>query len=370
MSRPLIDSNAWAELFNKFKAQNPNLADHTADQFKPYKLEAGQNGRNTRIRVVAYGNLAITGNLAIDYDRLDPTAALAKFGPVTKVPTVRYFGNVGDMVTTTQLLDKMNIALGTNLSMSGDYPDLVDSSFTLPAKNASSNINLLTHPGAGVPPFSLRFKGNANVPLKLANMGKVVSDSLVGRSLNPWRKTDNTLAWDLYPRNMASLSVSSDLILKNMDWSDLFGTEALLAAAFDPTPTYSNGTVVLYKFKPEILAIINKRLNAFGLPSITSTRNVLYPYTNLATVGVNTYLNYASTTSASARTFTRTDGFYIFDGTNASKIALPAQANSAFTYVLKVYPKDWSGTVCAESLAGYTTGNSASRPMLFHFNAL
>lgn len=307
MIRPLNDPDAWNELFEKFKAQLPGLHNFSSRDFRPYKIEAGQNGRNTRIYLVANASTGISGKIAIDYDRLSPVNILTKFGSVSKIPTLRYFGAPGTILSTSVLLDKINNLLGTNLSMTGDYPDLANSNFTLPAKNASVDISLLTHAGSSVPPFSTRLIGNTSLPMKLANLGQKVSDILITRGINPLKNSSNQLNWKVYPKDLSALSISSDMILRNIDWTDLFGTESLLQSSL---VYYTSGGGLsgnnLYSFKPAILALINQRLNSYGLPSITSLRNVLVSTELLASQSMpSANLNYALPGSM-GRTMTHT----------------------------------------------------------------
>lgn len=372
MTRPLNNSNAWDEIYTHLKVQNPMLESLPADTLRPYKLVANASGKNTTLFLVAKQSAGISGTMSVSYDRIDPATFFTKFGAVNKIPNIYHFEAQGTAVAHSALLPKINNVLGVNLTMSGDYQDLVDGTVTMPAKDASTLVSVGTN-NTTAANFPLRLIGGKSVQFNLVNRGKKVSDRMTIRTANPYVKADrDTLQWDIYPKKLSAVQVSQDLLLRNLDFTDLFGTERMLADSLEYHSTAGEANVVFYAFKPAVLAEINARLTSVGIAPIVAGKNVMFPWSGMSSYPMpNQWLNYASP-SESCRTIAAIKAPFLtmIPGYYSSINIIPPQCNPAFGFVLKVYPSGWLYGTLSENVTMYTDGPPSQRFMLLHFNRL
>lgn len=363
MQLPLINPDPWAEIREMLIAANPKMDLNSA---KPFRIVAG-TGRNTRLFLVGNAVLGLAGKVYIEYDRLNPAAIFSKFGDLTKHRPIRLNGLPGTAMKISDILTQINALLGVNLKMDGDYRDIVDGGFTLPAKNAVITLDIIPYVSpTGELPLNLRIAPNTKLSLNLMNGGSQIK--LADKGLNPFVKADKTLNWTLAPRQISDLSMSRDLALYNLDFSDLFGSNGLLTNCCEPTPVTLQGYYQFgYRFRPDVLGAINAKLERVGITPLTPNRvHFVYTYAtpNIQLTGDHVY--------GQGRTWAYTSSYMVSTpgGSVASRVP-PRHINKKFSRVFKVLPNGWpAGLAYDDSSPSFDTLPESQRLLYLHYDPL
>lgn len=362
MKIPLTDVNPWVEISAMLAEANPTL---DISKVKPYRMAAGA-GRNTRLFLVGNSATGVAGKLYIEYDRLNPASVFSKFGDLTKNRPVRLYGLPGTVMKVSDVLRQINDLLGVELTMTGQFRDLAEANFTLPAKNTPIVLDILPYVSpAGDPPLNLRLMPTAKLSLNLSNGGAELKGLTKG--LNPYVKSDGNINWLLGDRPLSDMSLSRDLALYNLDFSDTFGTTGLM------NDCYKRSTVSLpgyyqygYTFTDPVVDEINLKLALVGVPPLIKGRvHFIFDNTfNLDIVG-----NYVK---GQGRAWTYTNSYMVNNAAGSVAIReAPANVNKNFSHVFKILPSNWPvNTSYADDLVSSDKLPESKRIMYFHFNTL
>lgn len=363
MKLPLTNVNPWDEVAHMLVEANPGL---DFSKVRPYRLIAG-TGRNTRLFLVGSSSAGVAGKLFIEYDRLNPAMVFSKFGDLTKNRPVRLYGLPGTVIKVSDILRQINDLLGIQLTMTGDYRDIVDGNFTLPAKNVMFTLDIIPFVSAtGDLPINLRIAPSTKLPLNITNGGAILKD--LNKGLNPFVRADGNINWILADRPVTDLSKSRDLALYNLDFSDLFGTTGLLNGCYKPTNVSLPGYYQFgYTFKDSVVDQINAKLALVNLPPLVKDKvHFVYTYGtgNIAITGDHQY--------GQGRTWAYTNSFMVNNAAGSVGIrATPPNINKNFSRVFKVFPPTWPvGTSYNDDLASVDKLPEAQRMMYFHYDPL
>lgn len=363
MKVPLTNIDPWAEVSQMLAEANPAL---DISAVRPYRMTAGV-GRNTRLHLVGNAAVGLAGKLYIDYDRLNPANVFSKFGDLSKHRPIRLYGLPGTAMKVSGILRQINDLLGINLTMIGDYRDIIDSNFTLPAKNAPFVLEISPYVSAnGELPINLRLAPATKLTLNLTNGGVELKG--LNRGLNPFVKTDGNFNWILADRPVNDLTKSRDLALYNLDFSDIFGTNGLLNGCAQPTPIQLPGYYQYgYKFKDTVVDMINAKLDRVGVaPLVKGRTHFVYAYGSLGLALSGDH------TVGQGRTWAYTNSYMVNNAAGSIGIrATPPNINKNFSRVFKVLPTSWTeGTSYNDDLVSVDKLPEAQRLMYFHYDPL
>lgn len=363
MKIPLTNVDPWAEIAQMLVEANPGL---DFSKVRPYRLIAG-TGRNTRLFIVGSSAAGLAGKLYVEYDRLNPANVFSKFGDLTKHRPIRLYGLPGTAMKVSDILRQINDLLGIKLTMTGDFRDIADSNFTLPAKGATIVIDVQPYVSAsGELPVNLRLAPATKLTLNLTNGGAILKD--LNKGLNPFVKADGNINWLLMDRPVTDMTKSRDLALYNLDFSDIFGTTGLLNSCYKPTNVALPGYYQYgYTFKDTVVDQINTKLATAGLaPLIKDKVHFVYTYNvgNIALTGDHQY--------GQGRTWAYTNSYMVNNAAGSVGIrATPPNINKNFSRVFKVFPPTWpAGTSYNDDLVSVDKLPEAQRMMYFHYDPL
>lgn len=379
--RAINKTDPWAEVLQLLCSQL-GITQLTPSMLKPYKIAAGTN-RNTKLSLAAVSESGLGGHIQIEYSRLELNRLLNKYGSVNKVPALNIFGTAGVSVTVASILDQLNTRFDLHLTMTGEFPDLEPQSFIMPAKGAYIDVALTPKaPGSGgTPPFSLRLYAVNPGVVRIYNTGTRISDRVLARNTNPLKRSDGNLNWILDNRPVNSAVVSPEVLLYNLDFSDIFGIGApggiLADRAFRPIHTF-----LTYTFTDQILAACNAKLASVGLPLLKSTQPQIKSLATLANwnlyTAVGTTANLIGDTTNGYNSRACINGvskaYYAayYDMYGMANQPKPKQVNpTAFSHVFRVLRPDLTDTqirYCSDIPDSITAGENYF--WYFHYNIL
>ena len=263
---PLKYAAPKEELYSKLKGEYPSLP----DDYNCLTFISNEVGtdKNAKIKFVMDSTFGISGSISIEIDLLEMNKYINDFIGVNKVPKIYVNMVPGSTIKLSDILPIINKVLGTNLTMSGNYPDIVEHSFVVPEKGQSVAVSLVGGVGSGGAGFSLRVASINAGSLLLQNRGSVFTDSVVSRGLNPYVATDDSLVWTLDKQLVGSPATSPFLALYGADFSDVFGfdqTQNMVDTSY--FYTYGNFCNIL-GLTDYFREKINAKFASLGLPAI------------------------------------------------------------------------------------------------------
>lgn len=379
--RAINQVDPWTEVLQLLCSQL-GISQLTATDLKPYKITAGTN-RNTKLSLVAGEGSGLGGHIQIEYSRLELSKLLNKYGSVNKVPALNVFGTAGASATITSILDQLNTRFNLKLTMTGEFPDLEPQSFIMPVKGAYIDVSLTPKlPGSGgTPPFSLRLATTNPGTVRIYNSGTRISDRVLQRNTNPLKRSDGNLNWVLDPRPVNSAVASPEVLLYNLDFSDIFGVGApggiLADRSYKPI-----GTVTTHIFTEQVLAACNAKLAAVGLPLLKNTQPQIKTLATLANwnlyTAVGTTANLIGDTANGYNSRACINGvakpYYAayYDMYGLANQPKPKQVNPAvFSHVFRVLRPDLTDAqiqYCSDVPDSIIAGNNYF--WYFHYNIL
>lgn len=359
MKVPLTNVEPLAEIMAMLKEANPNLDTSTVSA---YKMTAGTT-RNTTLYLLGSSAAGIAGRLTIDYDRLNPAAAFSKFGDLTKHRPLRLYGIPGSTIKISDVLDQINELLGIKLTMTGQFRDIIDNTFVLPAKNSSIVVEILPYVSAsGQLPLNLRIMPTTKLSLNVVSGGS----RLVGlnKGLNPFVKADRTINWSLSPKPITDMTASRDLLLYQQDFTEFFGNTALIRSC-----TNGAAGVVLqrglfgYTFNDALVDKLNVIFNKLGVtPLVKGQIHFAHKLSSTSLLDVT-----GTAGNGRGPVWAAKGGFIT---TSEYTRADPPNFNPAFSRVFKVIPPGYAAGKAPDDAATLDTLPETERLIYLNFNIL
>lgn len=352
MGLALDGSNAWEEVFSLFKKQTPKLANANYTDYNPALIKQDPNNPSRVLLVITSKNPAVVkGSIVVSYERADLVKLFNKFADDSKIPIISLSLNPGTSYKLSEFIDVLNATLGTALTVKGSsgYYDIVDATFTAPAKGGTINVSVATDaiPSDGAfAAMPLRVSNASTGQVKIANRGVTVDKLATVRSINPFVRADGNLNAGTEPISVANPTASVLLRLYNMDFSELFGTVALFNSRFRKVPGNSRNGVA--QLMPETIKLINEKFALEGVPLIDENR----PTTSVDIVPSDTYVPWAIETMTlttyydqyrktymglTAAPFLGMNGYGTPNAGDRGGVA-PAHINKAFKYYVRLAP--------------------------------
>lgn len=279
MGLALDGNNAWEEVFSLFKKQIPKLANANYTDYNPALIKQDPNNPSRVLLVITSKNPAVVkGSIVVSYERADLAKLFNKFANASKIPIISLSLNPGTSYKLSEFIDVLNATLGTALKLKGSsgYYDIVDATFTAPAKGGTVNVSVATDaiPSDGAfNAMPLRVSNARAGQVKIANRGVTVGKLATVRSINPFVRDDGNLNAGTEPISVANPTASILLRLYNMDFSELFGTVALFNSRFRTVP---NNNYYPAQLTPEAVKLINEKFALEGIPLIPENRPANY----------------------------------------------------------------------------------------------
>lgn len=215
-------------------------------------------------------------------------------------------------------------------------------------------------------PINLRLAPATKLTLNLTNGGVALKG--LNKDLNPFVKADGNFNWILADRPVNDLTMSRDLALYNLDFSDIFGTNGLLNGCAQTGPIALPGYLQYgYKFKDTVVDMINAKLDLVGIaPLVKGRTHFVYVYGSLTLALSGGY------TVGQGRTWAYTNSFMVNNAAGSTNIrATPPNINKNFSRVFKVLPTSWTeGTSYNDDLASIDKLPEAQRIMYLHYDPL
>lgn len=207
------------------------------------------------------------GNMKIRLNRMDLSKALNKFGVVSKVPSVKIFGIYNEAKTVYNYISQINSALGITLATTGDYRDIDDATFNVPAKGSKVEVSVTPNAGTA-PPFSLQLLPGTPFKLNMLNMGFLLSSAAVARNMNPFIKSNGNVNWSLATSSPVATPLKDKAIqMFNDDFTDLFTTYPPTSMV---TVTAAASNTMNFTLQAAFKTALNARLAAIGVPLVNS----------------------------------------------------------------------------------------------------
>ena len=320
---------------------NKDFPDIDTSVFDVSLVKVSTGTGNTELLLVGDAAKGIAGSLKVNINRLDPKTLFNKFGQIQKNHTLRLTAMAGATVKLYDIIAHLNNLLGTKLTVSGNYPDVADQSIIVPAKGQKITINIGSVQSAnGDIPVSLRIAPGKTFAIDVLNQGSGIVTSMVNRNMNPFVSTVGDLVWSLEKMPVASAVASTNLLLRSLDFTSIFGTLGKRVAAFDVASQglltqQGSSSYYTYKFTAVVRDKVNTILASAGIPPQTELRVARY-----AGHTIPQALNLAAYMDA-ARSCTRTSAFWgvtTLDASYAKRTLLPVAVNPEFSAVMKLYP--------------------------------
>lgn len=351
MRLALDGNNAWEEVFSLFKKQNPELANASYMDYNPALIKQDpSNPSRVLLSITSKNPAVVKGSIVVSYERADLAKLFNNFADDSKLPEISLNLNPGTSYKLSQFIDVLNTVLGTALAVKGSsgYYDIVDATFTAPAKGGTINVSVATDaiPSDGAfAAMPLRVSNASTGQVKIVNRGVTIDKAAPTRNINPFVRADGNLNAGTEPISIANPTASILLRLYTMDFSELFGTMALFNSRFrDATSNnYRPGQLT-----PEAVKLINEKFALEGIPLIPENRPATYidivPSSNyinwpIESMGLTSYQDqnrksYMGLTSAP---------FLGMNGYSAPKVGdrggvAPAHINKAFKYYVRLTP--------------------------------
>lgn len=359
MKVPLTNTDPWAEVAQMLIEANPGL---DFSKIRPYKIAAG-TGRNTRLFLVGSSAAGVAGKLYVEYDRLNASGLFSKFGDLTKHRPMRLYGLPGTTVKISDILRQLNDMLGVQLTMTGDFRDIAEGSFVMPAKSTSIVIDILPHVSAsGDLPVNLRMAPATKLSLNVVNGGAILKD--LNKALNPFVKSNGNINWALADRPLDTPTPARDLILYNRDFSEFFGNTGLIRnVGINANPVVLPGSQYGYSFRDDIVDQLNTIFATLGLPPFVKRAvHFVHKAATLANIDV-------SGTVTQGRGWVWTESARFITVSEYDR-ALPANINPAFARIFKVIPPSYPANTTIDDLPINDNKPESQRFMYLHFNLL
>ena len=364
---PLKYTTPEEELYSKLKGEYPSLP----DDYKCLTFISNEVGtdKNAKIKFVVDSTYGITGSISIEIDLLEMNKYINDFIGVNKVPKIYVNMVPGSTIKLSDILPIINKVLGTNLTMSGKYPDIVEHSFVVPEKGQSVAVSLVGGVGSGGAGFSLRLASVNGGSLLLQNRGSVFTDSVITRSLNPYIATDGSVVWTLDKQLVGSPATSPFLALYDADFSDVFGfdqtQDVVDTSYFYEYNNFSNILGLTDYFREKI----NAKFASLGLPAMPAGKAAYK--TRTAISSANKYLKDADNVSAyTHRSLTASPRAVGPDGTPGGTIhaTIKPRINTKYTYMI-AFINPWK-TYTNAQLAALTNASDkyADDFIYLHYN--
>lgn len=275
MSLALTEKDAWAEVFKFISVENPVMGTDSS-KWRPVKIEKHATDE-TLLKVVVASNdpSTVTGHLTIEYAAADLGKYINNFGELTRVPQVFFFGDVGKNYKLSDVIDIVNNVTGLELSMSGQFVDVEDQTFVAPAKGGTVTLTISPKaiPAGGSSYFPMRLIGTKKAVISIDNRGSKIASVMPNRSINPFVDQNNELIWQGERQNVSAPTFSYLPGLINLDFTDIFGTPALLNGAISGAGQ-AISSVYAMRFTDGARALINAKLASVGIPPIDRTVGV------------------------------------------------------------------------------------------------
>ena len=367
---PLKYTTPEEELYSKLKGEYPSLPDD--HKCLTFISNGVGTDKNAKIKFVVDSTYGITGSISIEIDLLEMNKYINDFIGVNKVPKIYVNMVPGSTIKLSDILPIINKVLGTNLTMSGKYPDIVEHSFVVPEKGQSVAVSLVGGVGSGGAGFSLRLASVNGGSLLLQNRGSVFTDSVITRSLNPYIATDGSVVWTLDKQLVGSPATSPFLALYDADFSDVFGfdqTQDVVDTSY--FYTYGNFCNIL-GLTDYFREKINAKFASLGLPAIPAGKAAYKIRIWLNDYSMaNAYLKDADSISIYAhRNLTASPSAVAADGTPGGTIhaTIKPRINTKYTYMIALI-NPWK-TYTNAQLAALTnaTATYADDFIYLHYN--
>ena len=255
------------DLIGIIKAKNPAVTQPT-EAFNVLSVRSLSGSPNTAITLSANPEYGAQGRFEVTFDRADLSELYNKFPSGNRAPTFRMFGNPGDVITFSNIIDQVNQFLGTNLKMTGQLQDLVDKQFVLPAKDSHINVEILASDK------SVRLTPGTKLELLIVANGAVLTSAFVNRSLNPIVNASGKIAYSsllidpAVPKELPSFKLMfMDFTVININnVSDLF-TSVKVGEAGDNSIAWYD-----VHLKQSVFDAVNAKLVAAGLSPLKNTK--------------------------------------------------------------------------------------------------
>ena len=263
-----IKSDPLSDIVAFIKSRNPLFAPSDKNVVIPRAVnKVIDPAANTELDVMMNPIYGYNGSMKIRFNRMDLSKALNQFGTVSKIPTVKIFGVYGESKTIFGYISQINNALGITLANTGDYRDIDDGSFLVPAKNSKVDINVVPNANTSIP-FSLQILPGTPFKLSMLNMGFLVSSAAVTRSINPIVKSNATINWKLTTSSPIATPLKNKAIqMFNDDFTELF---TMYPPASMVTATAGASNSVNFTLQAAFKTALNARLSAIGVPLVNT----------------------------------------------------------------------------------------------------
>ena len=252
------------DLIGIIKAKNPAVTQPT-EAFNVLSVRSLTGSPNTAVMLSVSAEYGAQGRFEVTFDRTDLSELYNKFPSGNRVPTFRMFGNPGDRITFSNIIDQVNQFLGTNLKMTGQLQDLVDKQFVLPAKDSHINVEILASDK------SVRLTPGTKLELLIVANGAVLTSAFVNRSLNPIVNASGKIAYNGLLIDPATPKELPSFKLMYMDFTAInINNGGMLTAVVS---AYS-GSAVYYDIylKQSVFDAVNAKLVAGGLSPLKNRR--------------------------------------------------------------------------------------------------
>lgn len=359
MKIPLTNVEPLAEIMAMLKEENPQL---DTSAISAYKMTAGTS-RNTTLYLIGSSIAGIAGRLTVDYDRLNPADVFSKFGDLTKHRPLRLYGVPGTTIKISDVLDQINDLLGIKLTMTGQFRDIIDSTFVLPAKNSSIVVDILPYVSAtGQLPLNLRIMPTAKLSLNVKSGGS----QLVGlnKTIHPFVKADKTINWTLSPRPVTDMSASRDLLLYQQDFTEFFGNTSLIRSCTNGAAGVAlQRSLFGYTFNDNLVDKLNVIFNKLGVtPLVKGQIHFAHKLSSTSLLDVSGTVGNGRGPVWGAR------GFFVT--TSEYTRADPPNFNPNFERVFKVIPPGYAAGKSPDDQPTFDTLPEAERLIYLPFNLL
>ena len=254
------------DLIGIIKAKNPAVTQPT-EAFNVLSVRSLTGSPNTAVMLSVSAEYGAQGRFEVTFDRTDLSELYNKFPSGNRMPMFRMFGNPGDVITFSNIIDQVNQLLGTNLKMTGQLQDLVDKQFVLPAKDSHINVEILASDK------SVRLVPGTKLELLIVANGAVLTSAFVNRSLNPIVNASGKIAYNDLSIDPAVPKELPSFKLMYMDFTAInINNGGMLTAVAGARA--SDGTFVYYDIylKQSVFDTVNAKLVAGGLPPLKNRR--------------------------------------------------------------------------------------------------
>lgn len=359
MKVPLTNVEPLAEIMAMLKEANPGLDTTT---ISAYKLTAGTT-RNSKLYLIGSTAAGIAGRLTVDYDRLNPAAVFSKFGDLTKNRALQLYGVPGTVMKISDVLRQVNDLLGVQLTMTGQFRDIIDGTFTLPAKNASIVVDIMPFVSAtGELPINLRIMPSTKLSLSVRGGGALLAG--LNKGLNPFAKADGNINWTLSPRPIGDMTPSRDLLLYQQDFTEFFGNTGLIRSCTNGAAGVGLARGLFgYTFNDELVDKLNTIFSKAGVqPLVKGQIHFAHKSGNISLLDVSGTVGNGRGPVWGAK------GFFVT--TSEYTRVDPPNFNPAFSRVFKVIPPGYPAGTSPDDREPADLLPESQRLIYLNFNIL